>query len=588
MVPPIKLWDQGVPCEQALKIMTRNSRMPESLAADLDAECSACLMGARRMAELFERYGKDTVEACFDAVLDKTTATFRREILSKIPVGEYVWEDYAEHDGVEDPKLHTQRITLTKTRGRRPRRRAADPRLPRHRAAGQGPDQPLRRLRRRQLPEEVAGADPAQPRRHPGADGRARRQRGRRAADRDAVPAEGHAADARVPGAHQRPHVRDPAAARRAGRRARQGRRRPDAGRPGDDPLHRRLRHRPGRRAVPHARGARRRLRRSLLRRRRGHHPRRARLPQPAVGVLRGALPVHRRAARPRRRQRRRRALPRRTGLREAHPDAQGRALHVDRGPVDPVLLGRQGRQGRPAVRGGDRPGRAERARGRRPRRRRAGGRRRGDPDPDHRRRRLGRPAGAAVRRGRARRAVGQGVARGRARRLRRRRHRRRRRARGRRRGQRRPARRAARGPRARGQPAVLRPRPGLRHPRRRRHLRRRRLDAREPADDARPSSAATLFARSVRRCSPALGERSAHSPVERSARSTDGGGDEGAARAGRQRDDRRGRERTSRGPDRRGEGRDGQRRRPAQPGGRPVGGRASPTATVPRSATCW
>jgi N-methylhydantoinase B len=115
MVPPIKLWDEGVPCEQALKIMTRNSRMPESLAADLDAECSACLMGARRMAELFARYGKEAVEACFDAVLDKTTATFRREILAKIPEGSYTWEDYAEHDGVDEPRLHTQRITLTKT-----------------------------------------------------------------------------------------------------------------------------------------------------------------------------------------------------------------------------------------------------------------------------------------------------------------------------------------------------------------------------------------------------------------------------------------------------------------------------------------
>ena len=115
MVPPIRLWDQGVPNEAALKIMTRNSRMPESLAADLDAECSACLMGARRMAELFARYGRETVEACFDAVLDKTTATFRREILAKIPVGTYVWEDYAEHDGVDEPKLHTQRITLTRT-----------------------------------------------------------------------------------------------------------------------------------------------------------------------------------------------------------------------------------------------------------------------------------------------------------------------------------------------------------------------------------------------------------------------------------------------------------------------------------------
>jgi N-methylhydantoinase B len=114
MVPPIKLWDAGVPCRQALAIMTRNSRMPESLAADLDAECAACLMGAQRMAELFERYGTAQVEACFDAIVDATTATFRREILAKIPDGQYVWEDYAEHDGVDEPRLHTQRITLTK------------------------------------------------------------------------------------------------------------------------------------------------------------------------------------------------------------------------------------------------------------------------------------------------------------------------------------------------------------------------------------------------------------------------------------------------------------------------------------------
>jgi N-methylhydantoinase B len=115
MVPPIRLWQGGVPNEAALKIMTRNSRMPESLAADLDAECSACLMGTRRLAELFGRYGKETVEACFDAILDNTTDTFRREILSAIPDGEYSWEDYAEHDGVDPPKLHTQHITVTKT-----------------------------------------------------------------------------------------------------------------------------------------------------------------------------------------------------------------------------------------------------------------------------------------------------------------------------------------------------------------------------------------------------------------------------------------------------------------------------------------
>jgi N-methylhydantoinase B len=115
MVPPIRLWDQGVPNRAVLTIMTRNSRMPESLAADLDAECAACLMGANRLAELFGRYGADAVEACFDAIVAGTTATFRREILAKIPVGTWTWEDYAEHDGVDPPRLHTQRITLTRT-----------------------------------------------------------------------------------------------------------------------------------------------------------------------------------------------------------------------------------------------------------------------------------------------------------------------------------------------------------------------------------------------------------------------------------------------------------------------------------------
>ncbi|GAB3449618.1 hydantoinase B/oxoprolinase family protein [Streptomonospora sediminis] len=114
MVPPIKLRDQGEPNRAALRIMVRNSRTPDSLAADLDAECSACLMGARRLAELFDRYGRTAVERCFDAVLAATTETYRREVLAKIPDGTYVWEDYAEHDGVDEPRLHRQRITLTK------------------------------------------------------------------------------------------------------------------------------------------------------------------------------------------------------------------------------------------------------------------------------------------------------------------------------------------------------------------------------------------------------------------------------------------------------------------------------------------
>ena len=118
MVPPIKLWDAGVPNQAALRIMTRNSRMPDHLAGDLDAEASACAMGARRLSDLFDRYGTATVEACFDAIIDRTTETFRREVLARIPEGTFVWEDYAEHDGVDPPRLHGQRITLTRDRVR--------------------------------------------------------------------------------------------------------------------------------------------------------------------------------------------------------------------------------------------------------------------------------------------------------------------------------------------------------------------------------------------------------------------------------------------------------------------------------------
>ena len=115
IVPPVRLYRRGQPNEDLIRVMVRNSRLPESLRGDLDAEVSACRMGAERLADLFGRYGQQQVEECFEAILSRTTETFRRELLSKIPNGTYVWEDYAEHDGVDPPRLHAQRITLTKT-----------------------------------------------------------------------------------------------------------------------------------------------------------------------------------------------------------------------------------------------------------------------------------------------------------------------------------------------------------------------------------------------------------------------------------------------------------------------------------------
>jgi N-methylhydantoinase B len=114
MIPPVKLYSRGVRNDEAFKIVRRNTRVPEMLEADLDSEMQAIMMGARRMEELFQRFGAATVEACFQAILDKCRDIYANELLPKIPDGEYAWEDFVEHDGVTDPSLHRLALKIIK------------------------------------------------------------------------------------------------------------------------------------------------------------------------------------------------------------------------------------------------------------------------------------------------------------------------------------------------------------------------------------------------------------------------------------------------------------------------------------------
>lgn len=115
MIPPVRLFREGVRNEDLYRVIVRNSRTPDSFAGDLDSEVAACQMGARRLQRLFETYGTGTVEACFQALIDRCAETFRREVLPRIPDGTYEFEDYIEDDGVDRPRLHRLRMTMTKT-----------------------------------------------------------------------------------------------------------------------------------------------------------------------------------------------------------------------------------------------------------------------------------------------------------------------------------------------------------------------------------------------------------------------------------------------------------------------------------------
>ena len=156
-----------------------------------------------------------------------------------------------------------------------------------------------------------------------------------------------------LPGPDQRAHLRDPAAARRARRRRRQGGRRPDARRPGDDPLHRRLRQGP------------RRQRRTSCARCSAAARAVATTPTARTPSTSSPTPATCRPSSPSRASRSSSsgsgwpwtpAAPGsyRGGLGyEKHIRMlKDGALHVHRRPLDPGLLGRQGRQGRQAVRG--------------------------------------------------------------------------------------------------------------------------------------------------------------------------------------------------------------------------------------------
>jgi N-methylhydantoinase B len=113
-VPPIRIYSEGKRNDEAFKIIRRNTRLPEILSADLDSEIQACIMGAKRMEELFQRFGTGTVEACFQAIIEKCRNTFRDELLPKIADGEYVWHDYVERDMDGVTKLHKIVLKLTK------------------------------------------------------------------------------------------------------------------------------------------------------------------------------------------------------------------------------------------------------------------------------------------------------------------------------------------------------------------------------------------------------------------------------------------------------------------------------------------
>ena len=100
LVPPVRMWSaEGVNAEVEA-IIRNNSRAPEMVLGDLRGQVGATRLGARRMAELCEAFGADTVTGTMDALMARTAGRVRAAVAAwRDGVAEA--EGLMDHDGAE-------------------------------------------------------------------------------------------------------------------------------------------------------------------------------------------------------------------------------------------------------------------------------------------------------------------------------------------------------------------------------------------------------------------------------------------------------------------------------------------------------
>jgi N-methylhydantoinase B len=98
-VPPVKLYRRGELNSDVLDIMLLNVRMREQNWGDLKAEIAAMKTGERKVREMIERFGADVFREGIKDLLDYGEQQ-ARNVIRRIPEGEYFFADYIDEDSV--------------------------------------------------------------------------------------------------------------------------------------------------------------------------------------------------------------------------------------------------------------------------------------------------------------------------------------------------------------------------------------------------------------------------------------------------------------------------------------------------------
>jgi N-methylhydantoinase B len=98
---PMKLYRAGVLNTELWNIFADNCRIPALNWGDITACVSSLHKAAERMQRLTQRYGYEAVATAIDGTMDRTEQ-ITREVLARIPAGEYRFTEFFEDDYISD------------------------------------------------------------------------------------------------------------------------------------------------------------------------------------------------------------------------------------------------------------------------------------------------------------------------------------------------------------------------------------------------------------------------------------------------------------------------------------------------------
>jgi N-methylhydantoinase B len=99
-LPPVKFVSQLKPVKEIEATLSANSRTPELLLGDLRGQVGAARLGERRLSELMERYGKETLQVATELLAAYTENRVRQTIASWLD-GDAEGESFVDNDGID-------------------------------------------------------------------------------------------------------------------------------------------------------------------------------------------------------------------------------------------------------------------------------------------------------------------------------------------------------------------------------------------------------------------------------------------------------------------------------------------------------